>query len=153
MAPIARHATATAGDLHERAGVLRGVAVLVHRRRRRRVSTRRVACRSPSSVSRVGRLDEMKWTVWPRAGTEPIKGMVMEPPAFALHVYQLASHHGKRVQCGGGANLAHRHTRRSYLLRSMVVCAHCDRRMRGRTIKQRRHTYYTCRPAEAHGPR
>jgi len=53
----------------------------------------------------------------------------------------------------GGANLAHPDTRRSYLLRSMVVCAHCDRRMRGRTINQRRYTYYTCRPAEAHGPR
>jgi hypothetical protein len=54
---------------------------------------------------------------------------------------------------GDGANLAHPHTRRGYLLRSMVVCAHCDRRMRGRTIEQRRYTYYTCRPAEAHGPR
>jgi len=54
---------------------------------------------------------------------------------------------------GGGANLAHPDTSRSYLLRSMVVCAHCDRRMRGRTIHQRRYTYYTCRPAEAHGPR
>jgi hypothetical protein len=43
--------------------------------------------------------------------------------------------------------------KRSYLLRSMVVCAHCNRRMRGRTIHQRRYTYYTCRPAEAHGPR
>jgi hypothetical protein len=54
---------------------------------------------------------------------------------------------------GDGANLAHPHTRRSYLLRSMVVCVHCDRRMRGRTIEQRRYTYYACRPAEAHGPR
>jgi hypothetical protein len=54
---------------------------------------------------------------------------------------------------GDGANLAHPDTRRSYLLRSMVVCVHCDRRMRGRTIQQRRYTYYTCRPAEAHGPR
>ena len=25
--------------------------------------------------------------------------------------------------------------------------------MRGRTIHQRRYTYHTCRPAEAHGPR
>lgn len=53
---------------------------------------------------------------------------------------------------GAGANLAHPDTRRSYLLRSMVVC-HYDRRMAGRTVDQRRYTYYTCRPAEAHGPR
>jgi site-specific DNA recombinase len=95
-----------------------------------------------------GRRNPPEGWVWSPAPTHPaIVPRELFERAAAVGQHRVGS------RDGDGANLAHPDTRRSYLLRSMVVCAHCDRRMRGRTIQQRRYTYYTCRPAEAHGPR
>ncbi len=95
-----------------------------------------------------GRRNPPEGWVWSPAPTHPaIVPRELFERAAAVGRHRVGS------RDGDGANLAHPHTRRSYLLRSMVVCVHCDRRMRGRTIHQRRYTYYTCRPAEAHGPR
>jgi site-specific DNA recombinase len=53
-----------------------------------------------------------------------------------------------RSRDGADLNTAHPETTRSYLLRSFVVCDHCQRRMYGRF---RRHvTYYVCSPAHNH---
>jgi len=95
-----------------------------------------------------GRRNPPQGWVWSPAPTHPA--------IVSRELFERAAAVGRRrvgSRDGDGANLAHPDTRRSYLLRSMVVCVHCDRRMRGRTIHQRRYTYYTCRPAEAHGPR
>jgi DNA invertase Pin-like site-specific DNA recombinase len=50
----------------------------------------------------------------------------------------------EKSRADAGANVAHPQTRRSYALRSYVVCAHCGHRMTGKT--RYGYTYYNCRP-------
>jgi site-specific DNA recombinase len=47
----------------------------------------------------------------------------------------------------------HPQTRRTYLLRSHVICYLCDRRLAGKTRKNNAHVYYCCRPTLNHAGR
>jgi site-specific DNA recombinase len=56
----------------------------------------------------------------------------------------------ERSRTAAGANRAHPQTKRSYLLRSYVFCALCQRRMFGKSRKG--HSYMACQPSTNHGP-
>ena len=55
----------------------------------------------------------------------------------------------ERSRTAPGPNAAHPDTKRSYLLRSYIVCAQCERRMFGKTRKA--HAYFACQPSANHG--
>ena len=55
----------------------------------------------------------------------------------------------ERSRTAPGPNAAHPETKRSYLLRSYIVCAQCERRMFGKTRKA--HAYFACQPSANHG--
>ncbi len=95
-----------------------------------------------------GRVNPPEAWVW---SPEPTHPAIVSRDLFDQAQLVGARHAGSRD--GSGANLAHPDTKRAYLLRSMVTCALCGRRMRGRVVRQRRYTYYTCRPADARSPR
>jgi DNA invertase Pin-like site-specific DNA recombinase len=99
------------------------------------------------SENTTGRVNPPEAWVW---SPEPTHPAILTRELFDQAGLVGARHAGSRD--GDGPNLAHPHTKRTYLLRSMVFCAACGRRMRGHTIQQRRYTYYTCRLAEAPGP-
>jgi recombinase-like zinc beta ribbon protein len=52
----------------------------------------------------------------------------------------------QRSRDGAGANVKHPHTKRTYLLRSFVVCNLCGHRMHGKTRRQT--VYYACQPSQ-----
>jgi len=95
-----------------------------------------------------GRVNPPEAWIW---SPEPTHPAIVSRELFAQAQLVGARHAGSRD--GDGPNLAHPQTKRAYLLRSMVTCAACGRRMRGRVVQQRRYTYYTCRPADARSPR
>ena len=100
-----------------------------------------------TSYKTTGRANPPEAWVW---SPEPTHPAIVSRELFDQAQLIGARHFGSRD--GAGANLAHPHTKRAYLLRSMVICALCGRRMRGHVIRERRYTYYICRPADARSP-
>lgn len=120
---------------------------------------------SASAVRAV--LDNPKYTgymVWNRRASKTGNGRVNPPkdwvwspvpthePLVTLDLFKAAREVApdrERSRCAPGPNTAHPDTKRSYVLRSYVVCAQCERRMFGKTRKA--HAYFACQPSANHG--
>ena len=120
---------------------------------------------SASAVRAV--LENPKYTgymVWNRRASKTGNGRVNSPkdwvwspvpthePLVTLDLFKAARElvpDRERSRTAPGANAAHPDTKRSYLLRSYIVCAPCERRMFGKTRKS--HAYFACQPSANHG--
>jgi site-specific DNA recombinase len=88
-----------------------------------------------------GRVNPPSEWVWsPRPTHEPLVTRAIFDAATPMARLR------QRSRFGAGPNAAHRQTRRSYLLRSYLVCELCERRMVGKTRRWREQetTYYAC---------
>ena len=113
-------------------------------------------------------LENPKYTgymVWNRRATKTGNGKVNPPkdwvwspvpthePLVTLDLFRAAralAPERERSRPAPGPNTAHPQTKRSYLLRSYVVCAQCERRMHGKT-RRRGGSYFACEPKLNHG--
>jgi site-specific DNA recombinase len=103
------------------------------------VWNRRKRSRPERRVS--GRVNPPSEWVWSRQPThEPLATRALFDAATPVARIREGS------RGGAGPNSAHPHTRRSYVLRSYVICDLCGRRMFGKTRRRRdhEHTYYAC---------
>ncbi|MHB8296094.1 MAG: recombinase zinc beta ribbon domain-containing protein [Acidimicrobiales bacterium] len=78
----------------------------------------------------------------PEPTHEPLVTRELFDAAAAVAAERQGSRHG------ANSNAAHPDTKRAYLLRSLVVCEACGRRMFGKT--RRHYTYYSCQPGLNH---
>ena len=100
-----------------------------------------------ASKTGAGKLNPPRDWVWsPRPTHEPLVTVEMFKAAQAVKPERLVS----RTRSRPGLHVNHPDTKRSYILRSYVFCAQCDRRMFGKT----RHTrsYFGCQPRETRRP-
>lgn len=105
------------------------------------------------------------YMVWNRRATKTASGKQNPPEAWVwsnvpcheplvtketfIAAQQVAGRR-ERSRDGSGANINHPHTKRSYRLRSYLVCDQCGRRMAGK--RPRGVTYYVCAPPKGYVP-
>jgi DNA invertase Pin-like site-specific DNA recombinase len=93
-----------------------------------------------------GRINPPEAWVW---SEEPTHEPLVSRETFEAAAQVAKLRRGSRGEPGPNSN--HRHTKRSYLLRSYVLCGLCDQRMFGKTRRGR--AYYSCYPANNNADR
>ena len=97
-----------------------------------------------ASSSRNGKVNPPSAWIWSAEPThEPLVTVALFDAASPVAAERERSRGGSRAN-------AHPQTKRTYPLRSYVVCDLCGRRMSGKTKKGAAHVYYNCRPALNH---
>lgn len=128
--------------------------------------TRAVGRWTGSSVREI--IKNPKYTgymVWNRRATKSASGRVNPPQAWVWSAAptheplvtkedfvaaQQVSERRERSRSTGDTNTAHPFTKRSYRLRSHVVCDECGRRARGKSLRGT--VYYVCEPPRGYVP-